>query len=796
MAASWCTLLFFIALIAVAAGQQGVLTTDISQNGTTQTLTIALTPHGRTGKAPAEHAAEGAQGPPAPQAPADKPPPPPFAPPPAPSDDVVSDGVQAVNSYLQPPLAALSPRDGSSGGGDDGYVLDAAGSLEPPRGSYDTLPRGEAYDPSDYISMPTVTLMQGTNIWPLPDEYVELVLLQFNRTLEQYPHNLTYEEAYKITTSQASGRRLLADAQDNVGVNVTVTAPSANASDVADLLRTSASNGALQQAIAAAGGNVSAVNIIVVNQDTSSHSSSSVAGIVGGVVGGIAGVLVVGLLGFWWVRRKRRAASLDSKERLDSERSLDKPTPRQPSEKRTEDSAEDLGLEGRHASKLQGRSGWPLDTHLLVNSGHGFPQNGPLIPVGDATRPGDEELLARLHAGTTIALAGDTPTTAISIGDPGLERFDSVEEQARAALMNGGISDPSTTPSSSDSSQGECCSICQAEQDICPPALATASPAESRLNLARNLWQVDYKDLDVQDQIGEGSFGRVYLAKWRETTVAVKVLAGAAPSPDDGEEEQRQHRRLLDSLEKEASMMAQMRHPNVVLYLGLCLEPPCVVTEYCARGSLSDVLKRAANNSTMASQLDWSRRLNMALDAAKGMHYLHQSNPPVIHRDLKSPNLLVDRHWRVRVCDFNLSRVMEQTAVLSSMAASNPRWLAPEILGGRGYTFSSDVYSFGIILWELITWRLPWHDCGPWQVVALVTEGHQRPDVPTREASRGTGFEGYDAYCSLMRDCWAQEATDRPTFEEVIVRMRKLLEEELGRRQHSVRAMAQRAAAQ
>lgn len=71
---------------------------------------------------------------------------------------------------------------------------------------------------------------------------------------------------------------------------------------------------------------------------------------------------------------------------------------------------------------------------------------------------------------------------------------------------------------------------------------------------------------------------------------------------------------------------------------------------------------------------------------------------------------------RVQVCDFNLSRVMEETAVLSSMAATNPRWLAPEILAGRGYTFSSDIYSFGIILWEFLTWRVPWHEYGPWQV--------------------------------------------------------------------------------
>ena len=199
----------------------------------------------------------------------------------------------------------------------------------------------------------------------------------------------------------------------------------------------------------------------------------------------------------------------------------------------------------------------------------------------------------------------------------------------------------------------------------------------------------------------------------------------------------------------------------------------------CA-GSLNDVLKRARSSPLLAAQLDWPRRLNMALDAAKGglqvapgelqmprvclwfccclvasamlpdwlvrfvtrstcagMLYLHSCAPPIIHRDLKSANLLVDKHWRVRtasnapclpgcpvmacgpdvlpsalyfspsahpppwppeqvrVCDFNLSRAMEDNAVLSSMAATNPRWLAPEILSGKGYTFASDVYAFG-----------------------------------------------------------------------------------------------------
>ena len=131
----------------------------------------------------------------------------------------------------------------------------------------------------------------------------------------------------------------------------------------------------------------------------------------------------------------------------------------------------------------------------------------------------------------------------------------------------------------------------------------------------------------------------------------------------------------------------------------------------------------ATNNVFLCDGLMRWCRLNMCLDAAKGMMYLHSSEPPIIHRDLKSPNLLVDKHWRVKVCDFNLSRVMEETVVLSSMAASNPRWLAPEILSGRGYTYSSDVYSFGIIMWEFLTWRVPWHECGPWQVIPATFQG-------------------------------------------------------------------------
>lgn len=169
---------------------------------------------------------------------------------------------------------------------------------------------------------------------------------------------------------------------------------------------------------------------------------------------------------------------------------------------------------------------------------------------------------------------------------------------------------------------------------------AVATPISSRIGQIERLWQVAYNDLRLEKQIGEGSFGKVYLARWRETIVAVKVLSNpdiaAWSTPPHTEEEAAVRAEamttMLESLEKEAAMMASLRHPNVVMYLGICLEPPCVVTEYCARGSLSDVLKRGRLSHKGAQQLDWPKLLSMALDAAKGMFFLHTNDPPIIHR--------------------------------------------------------------------------------------------------------------------------------------------------------------------
>lgn len=107
---------------------------------------------------------------------------------------------------------------------------------------------------------------------------------------------------------------------------------------------------------------------------------------------------------------------------------------------------------------------------------------------------------------------------------------------------------------------------------------------------------------------------------------------------------------------------------------------------------------------------------------------------------------------------------------MSSLAATNPRGLAPEILAGHAATFASDVYAFGIVLWEMLTWELPWPTSNPWQVVTVVTEGG-RLAVPDRAALPGPDtqdWDGLDAYATSSAPCWAQNPNDRPTFSEVI----------------------------
>ncbi|KAL7247017.1 hypothetical protein ACSBR2_002015 [Camellia fascicularis] len=140
-------------------------------------------------------------------------------------------------------------------------------------------------------------------------------------------------------------------------------------------------------------------------------------------------------------------------------------------------------------------------------------------------------------------------------------------------------------------------------------------------------------------------------------------------------------------------------------------------------GSLYKLLHRPNN------QLDEKKRLRMALDVAKGMNYLHTSHPIIVHQDLKTPNLLVDKNWVVKVCDFGLSRMKHNTFLSSKSTAGTAEWMAPEVLKNEPSNEKSCVYSFGVILWELATLRVPWTGMNSMQVVGAVGFQNRHLDI-------------------------------------------------------------------
>ncbi|XP_022865400.1 probable serine/threonine-protein kinase SIS8 [Olea europaea var. sylvestris] len=260
-----------------------------------------------------------------------------------------------------------------------------------------------------------------------------------------------------------------------------------------------------------------------------------------------------------------------------------------------------------------------------------------------------------------------------------------------------------------------------------------------------------WEDLQIGERIGIGSYGEVYRAEWNGTEVAVKKLMKQDISGN-----------ALAQFKCEVDIMLRLRHPNVVLFMGAVTIPPnlSILTEFLPRGSLYKLIHRPN------IQIDEKRRLRMALDVAKGMNYLHTSQPIIVHRDLKTPNLLVDKNWVVKVCDFGMSRLQHHTFLSSKSAAGTAEWMAPEVLRNEPSNEKSDVYSFGVILWELATLRVPWTEMNSMQVVGAVGFQGRHLDIPPTVDPLVAG---------IISDCWHRRNPQaRPSFGQIITRLKCL----------------------
>eukprot|EP01105_Mastigella_eilhardi_P008505 TRINITY_DN2061_c0_g1_i18.p1 TRINITY_DN2061_c0_g1~~TRINITY_DN2061_c0_g1_i18.p1 ORF type:complete len:1315 (-),score=237.47 TRINITY_DN2061_c0_g1_i18:455-4399(-) len=256
-----------------------------------------------------------------------------------------------------------------------------------------------------------------------------------------------------------------------------------------------------------------------------------------------------------------------------------------------------------------------------------------------------------------------------------------------------------------------------------------------------NAFMIDPAEIQLQERIGAGSFGTVYRALWRGTIIAVKKIDAAAVSGVQ-----------MSQFEQEVEIMRGLRHPNCLLFMGFAKTPETIfiLTEYMPQGSLADALR---NGSVYMS---FAMMLNIAHDVALGLNFLHTNKPPILHRDMKSANLLLSANFTAKVCDFGLT-IFSDTAkadVIGSLL-----WTAPEVLRGEYYTQKADVYSYGIVLWEIVTREQLYIDLNPHCVATRVVDEDFRPTIPGSVPQ---------PIAELMRNCWAPDPINRPSFEDIL----------------------------
>jgi serine/threonine protein kinase len=200
------------------------------------------------------------------------------------------------------------------------------------------------------------------------------------------------------------------------------------------------------------------------------------------------------------------------------------------------------------------------------------------------------------------------------------------------------------------------------------------------------------------------------------------------------------------------AFLSELHHPNIVLFIGACVKKPnlCIVTEFMKQGSLRDIL---ANNTI---KLAWKQKLRMLRSAALGINYLHSLHPVIVHRDLKPSNLLVDENWNVKVADFGFARIKEENATMTR--CGTPCWTAPEIIRGDKYDERADVFSFGVVMWQVVTRKEPFAGRNFMGVSLDVLEG-KRPQIPNDCPAE---------LRKVMKKCWHGLAEKRPTMERVV----------------------------
>ncbi|XP_039049150.1 serine/threonine-protein kinase STY46-like [Hibiscus syriacus] len=255
-----------------------------------------------------------------------------------------------------------------------------------------------------------------------------------------------------------------------------------------------------------------------------------------------------------------------------------------------------------------------------------------------------------------------------------------------------------------------------------------------------DVWEIDTSLLKYESKLTSSSYGDMYKGTFCSQVVAIKVLRTEHLKEN-----------LLKEFTQEVDIMRKIQHKNVVQFIGACTSPPslCIVTEFMSGGSIYDLLHKQKSGFKLPFLL------KVAVDVSKGMSYLHQQS--IMHRDLKAANLLMDENGVVKVSDFGVARVQAQPGVMTAETGIY-HWMAPEVIEHKPYDHKADVFSFGVVLWELLTGKLPYENLTPLQAAVGIVQKGLRPVIPTHT---------HPNFVELLESCWQQDPSRRPEFAEI-----------------------------
>ena len=273
-------------------------------------------------------------------------------------------------------------------------------------------------------------------------------------------------------------------------------------------------------------------------------------------------------------------------------------------------------------------------------------------------------------------------------------------------------------------------------------------------------WIINSNSIKIIKIIGFGGSSDVYLGDYRGTEVAVKKLRLIDAKKD-----------YIKEYKREVSSLVLLYHPYLVLLMGAIAEPYnlSIVTEYCKGGNLFELLYKKTH-----IYLSWEFKKKILLEIAIGMNYLHTNNPPILHRDLKSLNILLTNTIEsssdttdIKISDFGLSRSYQKSCILSGHLGTCS-WMAPEIIVNKRYSTKVDVYSYGIIIWEVCTRKIPYSSMSQQHIQFYVSVKKGRPNlkiIPNDTPPK---------IVELMQMCWDHEPNNRPNFDYIVEYLRNL----------------------